>query len=90
MAHPSRQKAWRTPTQLALAKRRAELLVEAVLLGGPFCPERLRLTRLLRFRLCQDHAEVACLINKAIDEACPEAQDEIVRLLTTLLHDIGQ
>jgi hypothetical protein len=50
----------------------------------------LRLTRLLRFRLCQDHAEVACLINKAIDEACPEAQDEIVRLLTTLLHDIGQ
>lgn len=89
MAHPSSQKSWRTPTQLALAKRRAELLVEAVLLGGPFCPERLRLTRLLRFRVCHDHARAADLIQRAIDEACPEAQDEIVRLLTTLLHDIG-
>ena len=73
---------------MAMATRRAELLVEAVAGGDAFTPERLRLTKLLMFRLGQQQERVVALMSKAFSQGQVEAQAEIVRLIATLIHDI--
>jgi hypothetical protein len=84
---------WRDPAQLARARVEAQLLlqrsIEAQRRHDPFCPARLRLTRLLRFRTGQDVARTEQLLAQAIEEELPTAQAAICDLLQTLIHDLG-
>ena len=83
----------REPLKLEDARCKAQLLIlrarRAELAGDPFCPERLQLYRLLRFRLAFVSDRVADLMNRAVTQGLPEAQQEAVALLETLIYDVG-
>jgi len=63
--------------------------IEAQRRGDLFCPARLKLTRLLRFRTGQDLDRSEQLLAQAIETEDAEAQREVCDLLQTLIHDLG-
>ena len=83
----------RDPVALAGARIEAHRLMlrsrQAELRGDPFCSERLRLFRLLRFRLGgSDQAEE--LMARAVSEGDSATQDTVADLLESLIYDLSE
>lgn len=83
----------REPTQLAAARCQVHRLIlrarAAEEAGDPFSPERLRLFKLLRFRLAFMLDRVEDLMRRAVTQGQPEAQKEVADLLETLIYDLA-
>ena len=89
----ARRQLYRDPVELKTARLWVQgqllLALEAERSGHPFCTARLRLVKLLRFRLGGIQERVQAMLGAALVDENPAAQAELCDLLETLVHDVG-